>query len=363
MEKNNQQRKDRIIGDSRDYTTSQRMKYKSEQVWFPLSEDILAWDNDFHELMLRDHIRMTAYEAAIKERVKPDMTVLDLGTGTGILALWALEAGARKVYGVDVNPNRISQALERIDAAGYGDKFQIYNALSYNVELPERVDAVVSEILGNLGDNEDMCRILNDAHSRFLKPRGFMLPSKVTTSLVPISSPEAHAQIAEKCCKGVNSSYNLSNLLHKLEVSNQFNLYYDAILPKSTYLGTAQAVRTFYFQGGDDAEYGVDRTFEVTNPGKFTGFKGSFSADLSERVCLDISGDRVATRETSDCWKHCYFPIEDPVDVKKGDSISLTYGRTYPSKPDSVFRQIYFWEGNVTRGKKVIASFRQRMGD
>ena len=106
------------------------MKYEREQVWFPLSEDILGWDDDFQELMLRDYIRMVAYEKAIKEVVKPGMTVVDLGTGTGILALWALEAGAKKVYGIDVNKKRISQAWVRIKQSGYADKFEIFNSLS-----------------------------------------------------------------------------------------------------------------------------------------------------------------------------------------------------------------------------------------
>ena len=104
------------------------MQYEKEQVWFPLSEDILSWDDDFHKLMLRDHIRMVAYEAAIKEMIKPGMIVLDIGTGTGILALWALEAGAKKVYSIEVNENRIPQAKDRINKAGYGDKFEIFNA-------------------------------------------------------------------------------------------------------------------------------------------------------------------------------------------------------------------------------------------
>ncbi len=45
--------------------------------------------------MLDDQIRMAAYKNAIQEVVKPGMVVLDLGTGTGILGLWALQAGAK----------------------------------------------------------------------------------------------------------------------------------------------------------------------------------------------------------------------------------------------------------------------------
>src|SRR3989344_1447285 len=127
-----------VVTKMKKYETNPRMKYQVEQVWFPLSEDILSWDNDFHELMIRDHVRMVAYEIAIKEAVKPGMTVVDIGTGTGILALWALEAGAKKVYGIDVNAARIPQAVKRISEAGFSGRFIPINDLSYKVELPER---------------------------------------------------------------------------------------------------------------------------------------------------------------------------------------------------------------------------------
>src|SRR3989344_5211689 len=97
------------------YKTEKLMQYQSEEVWFPLSEDILSWDYDFHRLMLNDQIRMDSYEVAIKEVIKPGMTVVDIGVGTGILSLWALEAGAKRVYGIDINKKIIEKAKKRIE--------------------------------------------------------------------------------------------------------------------------------------------------------------------------------------------------------------------------------------------------------
>jgi type I protein arginine methyltransferase len=50
--------------------------------------------------MLADHNRMTAYHSAImgNASVFKDKVVMDVGTGSGILAVWAAQAGARKVY-------------------------------------------------------------------------------------------------------------------------------------------------------------------------------------------------------------------------------------------------------------------------
>ena len=50
--------------------------------------------------MLADHNRMAAYHSAIlgNSDVFKDKVVMDIGTGSGILAAWAAQAGARKVY-------------------------------------------------------------------------------------------------------------------------------------------------------------------------------------------------------------------------------------------------------------------------
>src|SRR5262245_63120074 len=93
-------------------------RYAAEQLWPPFSESVLDWDEAFHDLMLQDRLRMNAYRKAIFETVRPGDRVLDLGTGTGILAQWALEAGAQRVFGVDLNAAILDRAVARIRRAG-----------------------------------------------------------------------------------------------------------------------------------------------------------------------------------------------------------------------------------------------------
>jgi type I protein arginine methyltransferase len=350
-----------MTNENSDYTILPRMKYETEEVWFPLSEDILAWDDDFHDLMLNDALRMRAYEKGIKEAVKKDSIVVDVGTGTGILSLWALEAGAKKVYGIEVNKNRIQRALKRITNAGFKDKFEIINALSYDVQLPERADLIISEILGNLADNEDMIRILNDAHNRFLSPEGKMLPLTTETYLVPVTSVKAHNQILGKNVKGINAAYDLNDLLSKLGISNQFDIYYDVIIPESSRLADSELVRVFKFDGTEEPEYESEHTFTIKKEGTFTGFQGYFIARLSDNVNLDISGDDIENRQTSDCWKHCYLPIQTSFSVSEGDIITLRFARHYPTLSNSPFRQCYSWGGSVKRNGAEVYSFQQRM--
>ena len=339
------------------YQTPEQMKYEGEEIWFPLSEDILSWDEDFHTLMLNDEIRMAAYEAAIKEIVKPNAVVAEIGTGTGILAQWALEAGARKVFGIDINNKILEFAKDRIKRAGFVDKFIPINKISYEVELPEKVDIVLSEILGNLGDNEDMTPILNDARKRFLTNDGIFIPKQVQTYLVPVSSPKIHEQIKTKECRSITTSYNLQELLNKLGIKNKFDIYYDAIVPLSSYLAEPSLAKSFSFDGTDEATYRIETTHKINKTGLLTGIKGYFIANLSNDVTLDISGDDIAGRKTSDCWKHCYMPIENPISVEQNDVLQIIFSRSYPKEKSSPFRQFYRWQGKVLRDSKIVGEF------
>ena len=46
--------------------------------------------------------------------------VADVGTGSGILALAAAQAGAASVLALDINPNAAQAALENARANGFG---------------------------------------------------------------------------------------------------------------------------------------------------------------------------------------------------------------------------------------------------
>lgn len=62
----------------------------------------MANDLGFHWGMLNDHDRNVAYRAAIG-RVASGRVVYDLGAGVGPMSYYALRAGARRVYGFEVD--------------------------------------------------------------------------------------------------------------------------------------------------------------------------------------------------------------------------------------------------------------------
>jgi type I protein arginine methyltransferase len=325
-------------------------RYEAEQVWAPWSEQLLDWGDEFHDLLLGDELRMRAYRRAIAELVAPGDVVVDLGTGTGVLALWALEAGAARVYGVERDPALLDRAAAGAAEAGAGDRFVAVPGLSFEVALPERVDVIISEILGNLVDNEDCVRVLDDAVRRFLAPGGRLLPRRVERYLVPVEAPRAHAEVAAQA--GVAAAG-----------SRPFDAYYDVILPRRGYLASPRLDRTFDLAAVDPpSAYRSDVVFAVDRPGTLTGFKGWFVADLSPTVVLDIAGDHIGAgggdRTSSDSWKHAFLPLEHPVAVEPHDRIVLRLTRSIPGGGNGdTFAQSYRWEGAVHRDHDVVARF------
>jgi protein arginine N-methyltransferase 1 len=264
------------------------------------------------------------------------------------------------VYGVDLNPAILAHAVARIRDAGLGDRFEPINQLSFEATLPVRVDVLISEIIGNLADNEDFQPILQDAIQRFVAPGGRILPMTTSSYVVPVAAALAHRQVQHGAAAQLTSAYDIAALYRAKRIRSPFDLYYDCILPRSLYLGRPAMLRAYHGAWDQPAAYRCERSFAIERPGRLTGFKGYFVADLTPTTTLDISGDDIAAGEASDSWKHAYLPIEHPIDVVEGDRLELCVSRRYPVG-GGAFRQIYEWSGRVERAGRVIGQFAQGM--
>src|SRR5258707_577520 len=120
---------------------------------------------DLHRELLADEVRTNAYREAIRRFVTPESVVLDLGSGSGILALFASEAGARRVFAVEQQSSAgIAAFLAR--HLKFGERIEVIRERSTNVHLPEPADLLVTETIAMFGLQERILSSVLDARSR-----------------------------------------------------------------------------------------------------------------------------------------------------------------------------------------------------
>jgi type I protein arginine methyltransferase len=165
--------------------------------------------------MLQDHARMAAYHAAIRGNadVFRDKVVLDIGTGSGILAVWAAQAGARKVYAIEYTD--MAHHARRVVAANHVEHIvTVLQCAVEDVVLPVEqdglemeapldddntdttvttdtcrcVDIIVSEWMGYFLLRESMLDSIVRARDKFLKRQtGLLFPSHCTMYVAPVT--------------------------------------------------------------------------------------------------------------------------------------------------------------------------------
>jgi protein arginine N-methyltransferase 1 len=136
-----------------------------------------------HERMLADHVRVETYHAAIKKHVSEGDIVVDLGTGTGILAFFAGQQRAKQVYALD--HSSIIELAEKIGEANGLKNVSFLRMHSSQFAPPEKVDVIIHEQIGDALLNEDMVRNICELRDKVLAPGGIILPGKFELFVEP----------------------------------------------------------------------------------------------------------------------------------------------------------------------------------
>lgn len=142
---------------------------------------------EYQRSLIADAGRNRAFGRAIRAVVRPGMSVIDLGAGTGVLGFLALRAGAREALLIEQNA-----ALSALSA-----RLARANRLRGAVCLPAHhgevaglapADVLLCETLGNHAYEENILEITRDVRG-WLKPGGALLPDRIEQYACPVTSP------------------------------------------------------------------------------------------------------------------------------------------------------------------------------
>ena len=282
---------------------------------------------EVHRTMICDRVRTGAFRHAIDSVVRPGDTVLDVGAGSGILSVFAARAGAARVYAVERTP-AAALAHELAAANGVAAAVRVIHGDITGIELPERVDVIVSEWLGGFGIDEGMLAPVIIARDRWLKPGGVMIPRLVTawTAL-------AHDRyLAETVAFLRDNPYGLrfDDLLGKTvnEISYSGTFRHLAARDKrsdAARLWTTDTALVPLAQA--QAPHQAETVLPVRARGTANALALWFSAQLAPGIALSVGPGDPPTH-----WGMTTAPLRSPVDLTPGMTVRARV-RTAPARP------------------------------
>jgi len=140
---------------------------------------------------LTDERRTVKFQEAIDRVVRPGDIVLDSGTGSGILALMAARAGAKKVMAYEFDPFVAKIAAKNIADNGYADVIDIVvgDVRTAHFEEGTVFDVVIMEMLTTGMIDEFQVWTMNHLHKKgYVNASTRFIPERQDTFIVPVQA-------------------------------------------------------------------------------------------------------------------------------------------------------------------------------
>jgi tetratricopeptide (TPR) repeat protein len=195
---------------------------------------IPAW----HFAMMNDAPRNDAYQAAIAN-LAPGKHVLDIGTGTGLLAMMAARAGAKSVTTCEAVVPIAEQARRIVAKNGLAERVAVIaqrsTELAVGAGLREPAEILVTETFSSDLLGEGVLDAVEHAHAHLLAPDATVIPQSAAARAYVAGGAEIEAMLFAGTSNGFDlSQFNefappilaasMSNIPHDV-LSEDFELF------------------------------------------------------------------------------------------------------------------------------------------
>lgn len=298
-----------------------KIEESSAKMYFHYYGQLLHQQN-----MMQDYVRTGTYYAAVMEN-RADFTgrvVVDVGAGSGILSLFAAQAGAKHVYAVEAS--EMADYARKLIAGNpfLAERITVIKGKVEEVELPEKADILISEPMGTLLVNERMLESYVIARDRFLVPNGKMFPGVGRIHMAPFSDEYLFVEIANKALFWQQQNYfgvDLTSLYGEAFQGYFSQPVVDAFDPR---LLVAPAICHVI----DFASVKEEQLYEIDIPLKFTAAVGTRIHGLACWFDVLFNGSSVqrwlttAPGSPTTHWYQLRCVLSQPIYVMAGQDIT-----------------------------------------
>jgi len=180
----------------------------------------------YYKIMETDQVRVDAFRAAFKKYNNlKGKVVCEVGVGTLALTQHFLPH-VKKAYLIENNPDLTPFIKKELKKKGWDKKVELIVGDAMKLELPEKVDYIIGELMSIYCANEYQVQIFQ--HMRqFLKPGGKLIPERIV-NLVQLGNAEFDKGIKHY---PVMFTRHLPTLMTTQKSVNTINLYREKAKP------------------------------------------------------------------------------------------------------------------------------------
>ncbi|XP_028158923.1 protein arginine N-methyltransferase 9-like isoform X1 [Ostrinia furnacalis] len=284
----------------------------------------------WHYRMLNDRIRNDAYFSAIEETSIPYKdSVLDIGTGTGILAMFASEFSPTAVTGIEAS-ELMAWIAECVTQGNGMPDIVIVNRMSTTMnyrDIGGKRSLVVTEMFDAGLFGEHVLRTLNHAWEYFTIPTTRFIPNKAEFFVVAARSDSLH----KKYQLGVAAKQLLKITdmnVHIISDDEPYDCEDIPFIEDVKYISEPQSLIQVDFNDYRDVQEKLNHTepyevkFTANEDNEINLIIGWFNLYLTESITL-TTDPRAETRATA--WQQAIFYDNVPKIVKKDQVIDAEF--------------------------------------
>jgi Ribosomal protein L11 methyltransferase (PrmA) len=290
-----------------------------------------------HISMLDDRTRTGAFLRAIHALVKPGDVVIDLGSGTGVLAVAAARAGAARVYAIEAGA--MAECAATLFAhSGAGDRITLVRRWSTTVTVDERADVLITETLGHDPWGEGILSLVSDARRRLLAPAARIIPSHIRWLALPVSIPAERQEALRFSHAAANRwsewyGIDFRPLVATGHAHTSAAFVGQTVVTDWPRLSSPIVMAEIDLAAGDSVAGSCQGSAAATANGTIDGMVLCWEATLSPGNTLStVPG--VANLDSS--WRVQLLLLPEPVAVTRGDVVAVSIERQRPPRVSCV---------------------------